>query len=325
MVWPSLISVSLAPGSYFFCAAADPANSTTPSNAVAALRMPGMVASLFCRLACHRAINEATAKGETMALVTYERDGQVVTLTLNRPEKLNAFSDELVGALGDALHRFDTEDEAHIAILHGTGRAFSSGADVQQRQLRSREEFLKLGGPQGRGTHSSDLLTKAVNWKPVIAAAHGYVLGLSVGIVLECDLIVAEEGTKFQITETSRGLGAGKYWALMHYRGGGAFTMEAALTGRFFTGEEAVKDHLLNRVAPKRKYGEGARELAAEVLKNPPLSVRSTVRMRRYYMDRLSREVMFMGAPERLYLTEDFQEAARAFTAKRKPAKFKGR
>ena len=176
-----------------------------------------------------------------MALVNYERDGQVVTLTLNRPEKLNAFSDELVGALGDALHRFDTEDEAHIAILHGTGRAFSSGADVQQRQLRSREEFLKLGGPQGRGTHSSDLLTKAVNWKPVIAAAHGYVLGLSVGIVLECDLIVAEEGTQFQITETSRGLGAGKYWALMHYRGGGAFTMEAALTGRFFSAEEAYQ------------------------------------------------------------------------------------
>ena len=143
-----------------------------------------------------------------MALVNYERDGQVVTLTLNRPEKLNAFSDELVGVLGDALHRFDTDDEAHVAILCGNGRAFSSGADVQQRQLRSREEFLKLGGPQGRGTHSADLLTKSVNWKPVIAAAHGYVLGLSVGIVLECDLIVAEEGTQFQITETSRGLGA---------------------------------------------------------------------------------------------------------------------
>ena len=198
-----------------------------------------------------------------MALVNYEQDGEVVTLTLNRPEKLNAFSDELVGALGDALHRFDADESAHIAILCGTGRAFSSGADVQQRQLRSREEFLKLGGPQGRGTHSSDLLTKSVNWKPVIAAAHGYVLGLSVGIVLECDLIVAEEGTRFQITETSRGLGAGKYWALMHYRGGGAFTMEAALTGRFFTAEEAFKANLINRVAPKGKYLDVARGLAA--------------------------------------------------------------
>ena len=260
-----------------------------------------------------------------MALVNYERDGQIVTLTLNRPEKLNAFSDELVGALSDELHRFDMDDEAHVAILCGTGRAFSSGADVQQRQLRSREEFLRLGGPQGRGTHSSDLLTKAVNWKPVIAAPHGYVLGLSVGIVLECDLIVAEEGTRFQVTETSRGLGASKYWSLMHFRGGAAFSMEAALTGRFFTAEEAFKANLINRVASQGKYLDVARELAAEVAKNPPLSVRSTVRLRRWYMDRMSREVMHMAAPERLYLTEDFQEAARAFTEKRKPAKFKGR
>jgi enoyl-CoA hydratase/carnithine racemase len=260
-----------------------------------------------------------------MALVNYERDGEVATITLNRPDKLNAFSDELVGALGEELHRFDMDDAAQVAILCGNGRAFSSGADVKQRQLRSREEFLKLGGPQGRGTHSSDLLTKAVNWKPVIAAPHGYVLGLSVGIVLECDLVVAEEGTRFQVTETGRGLGAGKYWALMHFRGGAAFTMEAALTGRFFTAEEAFKANLINRVAPKGKYLEVARELAAEVAKNPPLSVRSTVRLRRWYMDRMSREVMHMAAPERLYLTEDFQEAARAFTEKRKPARFKGR
>ena len=260
-----------------------------------------------------------------MALVTYERDGEIVTITLNRPEKLNAFSDELVGALGAELHRFDMDDEAHVAILCGNGRAFSSGADVKQRQLRTREEFLKLGGPQGRGTHSSDLLTKAVNWKPVIAAPHGYVLGLSVGIVLECDLVVAEEGTQFQVTETGRGLGASKYWGLMHFRGGGAFTMEAALTGRFFSAEEAFKANLINRVAPKGKYLDVARGLAAEVAKNPPLSVRSTVRLRRWYMDRFSRELMHMTAPERLYLTEDFQEAARAFTEKRKPAKFKGR
>ena len=260
-----------------------------------------------------------------MALVDYKRDGAIVTVTLNRPEKLNAFNDELVGVLGEALHRFDMDDEAEIAIVHGNGRAFSSGADVHQRQLRSREEFLKLGGPQGRGTHSADLLTKAVNWKPVIAAPHGYVLGLSVGIVLECDLIVAEEGTRFQITETSRGLGAGKYWGLMHFRGGGAFTMEAALTGRFFTAEEALQANLINRVSPKGKHLEMARQLAEEVIKNPPLSVRSTVRLRRWYMDRMSREIMHQTAPERLYLTEDFHEAAKAFTEKRKPSKFKGR
>src|SRR5881394_175680 len=134
MVWPSLISLSLAPGSYFFWALAEAASKASDRNVAAAMRMPGMVPSRSCRLAWHRAVGEATAKGGTMTLVSYERDGQVVTLTLNRPEKLNAFSDELVGALGDALYRFDTDDEAEIAILCGNGRAFSSGADVQQRQ-----------------------------------------------------------------------------------------------------------------------------------------------------------------------------------------------
>src|ERR1044072_7796750 len=215
-----------------------------------------------------------------MALVNYEQDGPVVTITLNRPEKLNAFSDELVGLLGDALYRFDTDDEAQIAILCGNGRAFSSGADVQQRQLRSREEFLKLGGPQGRGTHRADPLTHAgAREAGISAAAQGYVLGLSVGIVLECSLIVAEEGTQFQITETSRGLGAGKYWALMHYRGGGAFTMEAALTGRFFTAEEAHQAKQINRDGPQGQYLEVAHGLDEQVMKNLPLSERSTGRM----------------------------------------------
>jgi enoyl-CoA hydratase/carnithine racemase len=258
-------------------------------------------------------------------LVEYASEDHVVTLTLNRPEKLNAFNDELVVALTDALRRFDADPDAYVAILRGNGRAFSSGADVQQRQLRSREEFQRLGGPQGFGAHSADLLTKSVNWKPVIAAPHGYVLGLAVGIVLESDLIVAEAGTKFQITETPRGLGAARYWGLMHFRGAGAFGTEVALTGRFFTAEEALAAGLVNRVAPAGTHLDAARELARAVCQNPPLSVRATVRSRRWYMDQLAREIMMQSAPLKLYLTEDFQEAARAFAEKRKPGPFKGR
>ena len=258
-------------------------------------------------------------------LVEYASEDHVVTLTLNRPEKLNAFNDELVVALTDALRRFDADPDAYVAILCGNGRAFSSGADVQQRQLRSREEFQRLGGPQGFGAHSADLLTKSVNWKPVIAAPHGYVLGLAVGIVLESDLIVAEAGTKFQITETPRGLGAARYWGLMHFRGAGAFGTEVALTGRFFTAEEAQAAGLINRVAPAGAHMDAARELARAVCQNPPLSVRATVRSRRWYMDQLGREIMMQSAPLKLYLSEDFQEAARAFAEKRKPGPFKGR
>ena len=63
-------------------------------------------------------------------LVQYERDGRIVVLRLNRPEKLNAFSDEMVMALGEQMRRFDADPEAHVGVLCGGGRAFSSGADV---------------------------------------------------------------------------------------------------------------------------------------------------------------------------------------------------
>lgn len=266
-------------------------------------------------------MNDAAAEG----LVLYACQDRIATLTLNRPEKLNAFSDDLVRHLADALRRFDLDPEAEVAIITGAGRAFSSGADVHQRQLRRREEFIEHGGPQGWGANSADLLTRSVNWKPVIAAPHGYAMGLALGIVLECDLIVAQAGTRFQITETSRGLGGSKYWALLNFRGAAAFAAEVALTGRFFTAEEALAAGIIHRVAPAGRHLEAARELAAEVAKNPPLSVRATVRTRRWYLDQIGREVAMQTAPLKLYLTEDFHEAARAFAEKRKPGPFKGR
>ncbi len=268
---------------------------------------------------------ETMAETRTTDIVEYACADQIATITLNRPEKLNAFNDDLVRALAEALRRFDLDQEAQVAILNGGGRAFSSGADVHQRQLRSREEFEALGGPQGWGANSADLFSRAVNWKPVIAAPHGYVLGLAVGIVFESDLVVAAAGTRFQITETSRGLGGARYWALLNARGGGAFAAEVALTGRFFTAEEALAAGLLNRVAPEGHHLEVARELALEVAKNPPLSVRAPVRTRRWYMDKLLREVAMQPAPLKLYLREDFREAARAFAEKRRPGPFKGR
>ena len=263
--------------------------------------------------------------GSAQELMEYSRDGNIVTIRFNRPDRLNAFSDDMVLALGDALRRFDTDPDAHLAILCGKGRAFSSGADVHQRQLRPREELERLGGPEGSGARVGDLLTQAVNWKPVIAAVHGYVLGLAVGITLECDLIVAEEGTRFQITETSRGIGGAKYWGLMHFRGAAAFGNEVALTGRWFTAEEAFEARVIDRLAPAGELMNVTRELAESVTKNPPLSVRATVRTRRWYLDQLNREIKMQTAPLKLHLSDDFREAASAFAEKRDPRPFTGR
>jgi len=265
------------------------------------------------------------ADTEERSYVDYVCKDHIATIAMNRPEKLNAVSDEVVRQLIAAFRRFDADPDAYVAILCGRGRAFCSGADVHQRQLRSREEFERLGGPQGHGANSGDLLTQSVNWKPVIAAVHGYVLGLGLGMVLDCDLIVAEEGTKFQLTETSRGLGAAKHWAQFHFRGAGAFGDEIALTGRYFTAEEALAANVINRVAPKGEAINVAWGLAEAVATNPPLSVRATVRTRRWYLSSYTKEAAFQQAPMKLYLSEDFHEAALAFKEKRKPRAFKGR
>ena len=258
--------------------------------------------------------------------IEYKCEDRIALLTLNRPQKLNAIDDEMVKALMSTLHRFDMDEEAHTAILCGNGRAFCSGADVRARQLRSQEELRQKGGPSAGDAKSSDIYMRSVNWKPVIAAVHGYVLGLGIGLALDCELVVAEAGTKFQITETPRGLaGSGKYMNLMAYRGLGGFATEVTLTGRFFTAEEALAAGVIDRIAPPGKHIEVARELAAAINANPPLAVRASVMQRRWQIDDNRREAIRYQGLNKLYLTEDFAEATRAFVDKRKPKAFKAR
>ncbi|MDP3314529.1 MAG: enoyl-CoA hydratase-related protein, partial [Devosia sp.] len=212
-----------------------------------------------------------------------------------------------------------------VAIFCGAGRAFCSGADVQQRQLRSRDELEALGGAEGKGVRTLDIFTRSVNWKPVIASVHGYALGLGLGLALSADLIVMEEGARLQVTETSRGMPSSRYWALLDARGAGGFALDVTLTGRLFTAEEAFAAGVCNRLAPPGRHLEVARELAMTVAANPPLAVRAAVRSRRRRLDLLEREAWYDTAPLKLHLTQDFAESARAFVEKRRPGPFKGR
>jgi enoyl-CoA hydratase/carnithine racemase len=258
-------------------------------------------------------------------LVLYDVHDRVATITLNRPSTLNAFDDAMSRQALAAMQRFDMDPDADVAVLTGAGRAFSSGADVRQRQLRPREEIERRGTPIAHGTNTEELLFDCVNWKPVIAAPHGYVLGLALGIALECDLIVAEENTRFQITETPRGLSGAKYWALMHFRGGGSLATQVALTGRFFTAEEALARNIIDQVTAPGEHVATARALAASIARLPPLGVRHTVQLRRWELRKVQQEASRQVGMAKLYLTEDFREAALAFVEKRPAGPFKGR
>jgi len=255
--------------------------------------------------------------------VLYDTKGAICYITLNRPEKLNAASDQLVEEVNDALFEFDADETLQVAILTGAGRAFCSGADVRQRQLRSPEELRRLGGPAGRRSRENGL-AEAVNWKPVIAAVHGYALGLGYSLSQSCDLVVAAEGTQFQIREVQRGLGGAQHWVATWFWTGSRFANEVALTGRMFSAEEALQHGMVNRIVPRPELIPAAEALAAQIIENPPLAVRANVRVMRWFVNEMQRQSRLYTQGRGLHLTEDFRESAAAFVEKRKPV-FKGR
>lgn len=262
---------------------------------------------------------------ENMSCVEYEVKDRIAYITLNRPEKLNAINDQLQRELKAAFVYFDLDQTAQIAIISGKGRAFSSGADVRQRQLRPREELESFGiwEPDVR---RRDLFYDLINWKPMIAAVHGYAYGAAFALAFRCDLVITTAAAKFQITEIPRGLNGASLWSLLHFRGAGTFADDVTFTGRQFTGEEAYARGVVTAVAPEGEHLDVAREYAARVMKNPPLAVRNSIRVRRWQMEQFERQAALITEPRpTLYLTRDFHEAARAWAEKREPAPWEGR
>ena len=133
----------------------------------------------------------------------YKRRGKTAYIMFNRPQALNAVNDQFEEDLHSALLEFDLDDEAWVAIVHGAGRSFCAGADIKQRFVAMTPE---QSARRERGPNPEGYMGRAINWKPVIAAVHGYALGAGIVIASESDMIVASEDARFGITETRRGL-----------------------------------------------------------------------------------------------------------------------
>ncbi len=246
-------------------------------------------------------------------LVTYTRNGRIVELRLNRPEKLNALSHEMVAALSDAMYRFDADNDAWAAILCAEGRAFCAGADVSSRIGTA------AGRGVGRGAKITVFLNEYEHYKPVITAVHGYAYGAGFRFVLHSDLSIADTTAKFQLSEIARGIDASQLWAEMAVRGFGTFADDLALTGRACDAKEAYERGVIGRVVPAGTHIDAAYEVAEQVLGNPPLAVRAMVRSRRARLRQLEVQTGAVRQERTLHLTNDFRESVAALKEKRKP------
>jgi enoyl-CoA hydratase/carnithine racemase len=253
-----------------------------------------------------------------MSEVEYHRDGRVGYILLRRPEKLNALTDSMLWELRDAIVELDEDDEAWVGIVHGEGRAFCAGADVQSRQNRPPEELGRFGGTGGWRSFLPDYFFRLTHWKPMIAATHGHVLGMGLRLAFLCEFIVATEDCKFAVTETGRGLDPTVLWAHLARRATTSFATDVSTTGRTWTGSEAVAAGAVDRICQPGEHVKEAERLAALIVRNPPLSVRSVVEARRGELERLELERR-LARPRGLHLSSDFQEALGAFLEKREP------
>lgn len=256
----------------------------------------------------------------TQDYVLVEEEGAVAILKLNRPEKLNALSPQMLEAIADALGAVDQREDLRVAVLTGDERAFAAGADIAAMAKLSPVDVLKSG------TRQSWLRIWEIG-KPLIAAVSGFAFGGGCELAMSCDLIVAAETARFAQPEIKLGIMPGAGGTQRLARAIGPYrAMEMILTGEAISAEEAYRAGLVNRVVPKERVLDEAMDLAQLIAERPAVAVQLARQAVRFGAERTSKEGLEMERRNyrMLYDTEDQAEGMAAFLEKRDP-KFKGR
>ena len=250
-----------------------------------------------------------------MSTVNVIRETPIATVQLNRPEVLNALSEELMDELVAALEALDAEPEIRCIVLTGNEKAFAAGADIKASFVEATPASML----------AQDLTTR---WervrrirKPIIAAVSGYCLGGGCELAMTCDIIVASETAQFGQPEVNLGIipGAGGTQRLTRVVGKYR-AMEIVLTGRRVKADEAKAIGLAAQVFPAASWLEDAKALARVIAEKPPIAVRlATEAIDLAYNSTLDAGLEFeRKAFYLLFSTDDQKEGVDAFMQKRK-------
>ena len=250
-------------------------------------------------------VNVTMTESVTTAVV----DGNILVVTINRPQALNAVDNAVATGLVHAREQLDGDSDLVVGVITGAGKHFSAGMDLKA--------FQNEGAPRDM----MDFLTRRAS-KPMIAAVEGVALAGGLEIALTCDLMVASETSRFGIPEVSVGLfAAGGALCRLPRRVPVAVALEMALTGKPISAGDALTHGLVNRLAAPGQVLEAALDLARTITPNSPVAVEATRRLMHDSLELSEEDFWPAQAPviEQVFASDDAREGARAFAEKRAP------
>ena len=263
-------------------------------------------------------------------LVLYEKADGVATVTLNRPEKLNALTPQMRVEMRQAFEDAAADDGVRVLILTGAGRGFCAGADivtVAERAELADDESMRSLRLQPVATNRPATLLRNLE-KPTICALNGIIAGGPIALALSCDIIIASEQARFRMALTRVGLSLENGISYMLSRRiGSHLTLELAYTNDIIDAKEMERIGLVNRVVPHDELMSTVRDMALRMFDIPPLGLAMAKRCVYKALEApdLDSQIAFeMLLGKTLGQTEDRKEAVQSFMEKRKPV-YKGK
>jgi enoyl-CoA hydratase/carnithine racemase len=255
-----------------------------------------------------------------------ERSENVLVLTLNRPERMNAISGPMLGTLSRLLVQANRDPGVRAVILTGSGRGFCSGLDLVDNSPGAREDR----GPQVQQLFDLHESPPTVLWnmdKPVICALNGAAAGYGMDLALLCDIRIAGENGKMAAVTAKRNLlpESGGTWLLPRLVGW-AKASEMFFRGQTLDAQACKEIGLVNIVVPQDELLDTAKQWAEEIAQNAPMAVQATKRMMRLGLNETYETTVdhLMVHLKTLFAMEDFKEGVHSFLDRRTP-EFTGR
>jgi methylglutaconyl-CoA hydratase len=261
-----------------------------------------------------------TAAGSNMTYQTLQLASErgIATITLNRPDKRNAISLQLIQELLSALDEIE-KSSSQVMIVTGAGKAFCAGMDLDELKSllgKTPDENVK------DSARMAQLFRRLYDFpKPTIAAVNGAAIAGGTGIATMCDFTLAVPEAKFGYTEVRIGFVPAIVSSVLVWQVGHKIARDLLLTGRLFDATEAHHFGLVNEIVPSAQLLERARSLADQLLENSPSSVRATKKLINGFIAPQLDEQIAQAIEDnaRIRTTADFREGISSFLEKRKP------